>query len=296
MTVTLSRLDKEKLAFVNQDKWPGKGKGMVGLELEGPSDHCQKVIKTAQLFAPEATYYDLGDVAVSDMDGIINLIKKVKPHVVSVSCKWNIDNYGKVADYLHSVGIPFFVCAGNDGDEMDARRLAQHPYTICIGIAEWLRNGQLDRENISQYGNNLKFMGFGYVWDGTSISTPACGLGMSLLIMERYGLMNQEQLEAFWKRNCLDMGAAGFDKYTGYGLIRLPIIRSDSVKIQMVIGSKNVQVDDKVVALDVAPVKINGVTMVPLRFVSEQLGKSVEYVKEPTKVERITIEDRVTVK
>lgn len=50
--------------------------------------------------------------------------------------------------------------------------------------------------------------------------------------------------------------------------------------VKMVIGSKTAYVDNKIVPLTVAPKVINGATMIPLRFVSENMGLKVDWNSE----------------
>ncbi len=56
------------------------------------------------------------------------------------------------------------------------------------------------------------------------------------------------------------------------------VITLDGKTISLVIGEKTANVDGKVVELDVPSVETNGRTLVPLRFVSENLGFDVKYV------------------
>ena len=46
----------------------------------------------------------------------------------------------------------------------------------------------------------------------------------------------------------------------------------ESVKVEMTIGSKIALVNGKSVSMDVPPQIVNGVTMVPLRFIADHLG------------------------
>jgi hypothetical protein len=55
-------------------------------------------------------------------------------------------------------------------------------------------------------------------------------------------------------------------------------ILSDGKKIELGINSINAKINGAIWALDIAPFVINGRTMVPLRFVSENLGAKVEWV------------------
>lgn len=66
------------------------------------------------------------------------------------------------------------------------------------------------------------------------------------------------------------------------------IIEDNGKKIELTIGSNEAIVNGEIKTLDVDVCEINGRTMIPLRFVSEELGKNVEYV-EPS--EQILISD-----
>lgn len=59
--------------------------------------------------------------------------------------------------------------------------------------------------------------------------------------------------------------------------------------IILTIGSTTAIVDGREVQTDVAPVIIEGRTMVPLRFVAEHLGRRVDYEPKPGPVERALI-------
>lgn len=54
-------------------------------------------------------------------------------------------------------------------------------------------------------------------------------------------------------------------------------INKENTVIKLVLGSKNVTVNDVVKQLSVAPKSINGTTMVPIRFVSENLSSTVAW-------------------
>lgn len=65
------------------------------------------------------------------------------------------------------------------------------------------------------------------------------------------------------------------------------IITLGASTVKMVVGSKTAYVDNKIVPLSVAPKVINGATMMPLRFVSENMGLQVKWDSE-TKAVKIT--------
>jgi hypothetical protein len=53
--------------------------------------------------------------------------------------------------------------------------------------------------------------------------------------------------------------------------------RKDDRRIRLRIGSRDATVDGRVVSMDVAPAVMGGSTMVPLRFISEALGATVDW-------------------
>ena len=71
-----------------------------------------------------------------------------------------------------------------------------------------------------------------------------------------------------------------------------PFVKETSKKIVLKVGSKNTKVDDKDVINDVAPIIRNDRTMLPARFVSENLGAKVAWNEDEKKV-TITRENTV---
>jgi hypothetical protein len=65
--------------------------------------------------------------------------------------------------------------------------------------------------------------------------------------------------------------------------------RRDDTRVEMRLGSRRAEVNDRVVLLDVPARSYYGHTMVPLRFVSEALGANVRYNAEEY---RVSIFDR----
>lgn len=140
--------------------------------------------------------------------------------------------------------------------------------------------------------------------EGTSFSQPFI-VGMIALVqqffLEKAGrTLYQDEIMKLIQDNVMDLGAKGSDSEYGYGLFVLPesesidvdkyLIRStgfqeiskppkecDNVKIVLQINNKTAYVDDKPVELDVAPKIENNRTLVPLRFVAENLGCKVEW-------------------
>lgn len=54
--------------------------------------------------------------------------------------------------------------------------------------------------------------------------------------------------------------------------------------ISMIIGSKNMQINDKTIIMDVPAKIVNGRTVVPIRIISEQLGAEVKWLSQTKEI------------
>jgi hypothetical protein len=52
----------------------------------------------------------------------------------------------------------------------------------------------------------------------------------------------------------------------------------------MIIGSKNMQINDKTIIMDVPAKIVNGRTVVPIRIISEQLGAEVKWLSQTKEI------------
>ncbi|GAB2697813.1 copper amine oxidase N-terminal domain-containing protein [Paenibacillus thermoaerophilus] len=66
--------------------------------------------------------------------------------------------------------------------------------------------------------------------------------------------------------------------------IQLVTISHGGREIQLYIGKEVAYVDGNAVELDAAPEIVDGVTMVPVRFVSENLGQRVEWLPDTNQI------------
>ncbi len=67
------------------------------------------------------------------------------------------------------------------------------------------------------------------------------------------------------------------------------IVTLQDTEIRLIVDSKRAVVNGKVVNMDVAPTIVNGRTLVPLRFISENLGKQVKWFDDSKEVKVISI-------
>jgi len=66
-------------------------------------------------------------------------------------------------------------------------------------------------------------------------------------------------------------------------------IRYKNKEIRLVVGSKQVHVNQEVMTLEVPPEIVQSVTFVPLRFITEALGLDVEWVESTRTVKIVDL-------
>ncbi len=189
---------------------------------------------------------------------------------------------------LEQSGLITFAAAGNRGDLEDGADTcypSQYAWSLSVGaycpnlgrIEPYSNGGQAldclaytDFTVENNYGAPIEF-------GGTSCAT-ALAAGMMALVLQKEGKQKDWRwARGYIKENCIDQLAPGKDLASGYGLFCLPIGEEKKMEIRMKIGSKTAYVDGKAIPLDRAPEEKDGCTLVPVRFVAEQLGCQVTY-------------------
>ena len=170
-----------------------------------------------------------------------------------------------------------------------------------------LVNIHIGKIQLEGYSSRSKYLDFVSItnmdtaygkFGGTSCATPV-HQGMVQLVRQFYKAKigrypTNAEVYAFIKDNCDDLDVSGHDKNTGYGLFRLPDPSKididkyvgDNMKKRIVlkIDSKLAIVNDKAKILDVAPIIENERTLVPVRFIAEELGCKVKWNAESREV------------
>ena len=124
-----------------------------------------------------------------------------------------------------TMGVLLVAAAGNDGLGNVSYPAA---YSACLAVGALDTTG--DRAWFSNYGYALDVMapgvgvvstvpGSGYeYYDGTSMATPHVS-GLSALLFSVNSSLTNKDVKAILEGTAIDMGSAGWDIYTGYGLV-----------------------------------------------------------------------------
>ena len=131
-----------------------------------------------------------------------------------------------------NAGVVNFASSGNSGN-MTIGFPARSTGVVAVGASS--RNGQ--RASFSSYGSKLAFVapgqsiyttdrtgssGYGTgdytTIDGTSFSSPYAA-GVAALILSVNPSLSAAQVESIMQTTCRDIGAAGFDTLTGWGML-----------------------------------------------------------------------------
>lgn len=272
------------------------------------ASHGTLVSQVLHIAAPGAKIVMLPFMNQEDRKASIKWIKGNKVDLINMSL--NLATANSIYPDLKALNIPIIAAAGNDGpDTADVASPACYDWTIAVG-------GYLEGVNTLYYensnGDNMDCVTYtsidvetkpGYIVpvSGTSAASPwLCGMLASFFT--GYSVPDVHKLREFIRENCIDLEIKGKDRMSGWGFFKLPALSERStcpylkketkpevkpaestdtqkkqIKIEMDIGSKKALVNGKTVNLDCQPVVVDGRTLVPLRFIAENLECQVDY-------------------
>ncbi len=273
--------------------------------------HATNCAQVVHAVAPEAKIIMLPALN-ADRYKSLEWIKANSPDIISISLKMGTDM--KYVEELKKLNIPIVAAAGNNGPGRDDCAIpARYDWTICVGgFSEGTNDIYL--ENTS--GKSMDCVAYTYInveskpgysvpFSGTSAATPWLAGMLACYYTKTDKRSNLKipdvyTLRKFISQNCKDVRDPGKDIDSGYGLFILPDVNTiikeemdminksefvnnqpnkedEDMTITMNIGSNIANIDGKAVKMDTAPLVQNGRTLVPLRFIAETLGCTVNY-------------------
>lgn len=273
-------MNEKEFEFLGIKEWHEKG--VLGQEItvasieNGLTLHSRKVIDILKQILPKATI--LTSIKywrdVPQLDGY-----------TSSQSRSGSDEPQKIIKQqeLYEKNV-FMTCAiGNEG-RVECNPLAKYPEWVSVGACS-LVDGKIIPEYYSSESTDLDFVALTNLktslgkFNGSSCATPVLQ-GMAMLVKCYFKMLGKnltnKQLYEFMIRYSIDVGDKGKDNKTGYGLFILPKLE-DIMNIELKIGQKTALIDGRQVELDVPPKIENGRTLVPLRFIAENLGYEVEW-------------------
>lgn len=262
--------------------------------------HATWVAQVVHEAAPGAKIVMLPFMNDADRMQSLLWLKYNKPDIINMSLKLCTADW--CYPELMALGSLIVAAGGNDGDERaDLAEPARFDWTI--GVGGIYENGTLQHCNTNgesmdcvAYTNvyALNNKGKAVPFSGTSCAAPWLTGMLATYYTTHTGTGSQTVppvgiVREFIRENCRDMEEAGRDRKSGYGFFVLPekyqqaelpeVVESedDSMEIVLQFGSCVALVNGEELALDVPPRAENGRTLVPLRFVAEALGCTVDY-------------------
>lgn len=179
-------------------------------------------------------------------------------------------------------GTIMIASSSNEGTEGSISYPAKSKYWVCVG--EYFNDG---RAGSSSYGKELDCLMYSglaveakenyYVPITHTSGATQIVAGMAALLKE-YANVTPAGFKEFIAQNCEDLKSPGWDKETGYGLLKMPADISKIKRVypvELTIGSKEYYVNGVKRKMDVAPYIQDKRTFVPIRFIAEGLGRKV---------------------
>lgn len=196
---------------------------------------------------------------------------------------------------LQEFNIPVIAAAGNKGsDTSEISKPARFDW--AIGVGGW--SEYLDTMyNESSYGDGVDCVEYTYIdllnsknkvvtMDGTSAACPfVAGMLACYFSDSRSTIPDVYGIRTFIQENCVDVMEIGKDRASGYGRFVLPDPSAavpatptpSSLTIVLKLNETIANVNGEKIELDTAAFAVSGVTYVPVRFIAETLGCTVDY-------------------
>lgn len=266
-----------------------RGQGVNVWNTESNTEHSEIVTRRIYDSAPDCKVYQAGltlstvsgkVVATCNYDGkeydIEEFIKQcnIKAVTRSIGGGTAIDtiesNWWKNLQDKYNL----LICnsAGNEASEGCGGSIPPD-VALYIGACNLVK-GTPKRDWYSSIGEEIDFVDFRGIWSGSSFASPYY-LGIGILFKSRFNInMTQQEIFKLTKMICLDMEEVGYDIKTGWGLPILPNVNKRY--ITMTTKAKCYQINGQEKQMDTLPINKDGTVFVPVRFIAEELGCTVD--------------------
>ncbi|MBU3216638.1 S8 family serine peptidase [Clostridium estertheticum] len=216
-------------------------KGANGAGVTADDDHGMYVCSIVKQILPDAEVYLIGKLGVSPLEWAMNnnmdivTCSQIYGTVGSPNAK--LEGFPEASKSAYQKGLLLCSGAGNDGDKGQTGNLALPgglPEWVSVGAvngSNYIWDGVIGRSTYSGFGTDLEVMSFDNIYGvgdkgpfpfgGTSCAAPVFS-GLMGLVMSNIGKRDPSQLREFATWFCVDIDSVGRDKYTGYGVFKLP--------------------------------------------------------------------------
>ena len=278
--------------------------GTIRLDASQPeSSHGSRTAHVIHQIAPDAELY-----MTSGFGPCVRWATRNEMDLFNISMRIFIPSTGRynilLNEYTEKGGV-MFASAGNNGEEHGLGIPAEMKDCIAVAAADLGRNNAVSRTWYSSFTTEyLEYLeqmvevtgitnlivkehdGSPRRFGGTSCACPFI-TGMAALVAQRYKEQGHkltiDQFRKYKQEHVMDLETPGFNRQTGYGLLRLgrpqDLVLPKFSEINMWIDKDVMTIDGKEVKMDVAPIAISGRTMVPIRFIAEAFGAEVDWVQ-----------------
>ncbi len=201
------------------------------IKREKPHEHALNTLSVVREIAPDAKVIYGGKESskfTHVTDEFLQFVRENKPDVMFMSYSSHDRHFEPLAEFEYFT--PF--CAIGNEDDEEYNHIAIPDNIISVG-AYYLRNGKPVPAHFSSESEHLDFCAptmlateYTDKFSGTSCSTPVLA-GMAALVndffIQKTGKpLKRDKMVQFMKDNSHDIGAAGFDVKTGFGMVILP--------------------------------------------------------------------------
>lgn len=202
---------------------------------------------------------------------IEDFIHEKKIRILTKSVGGSTTKDGAVSRYWNMLkekyNLIFFTASGNEGTKRIGGAFPPD-VAMLVGACDLVK-GKPKRAGYSSVGEDIDFMGFTGIWNGTSFASPYIA-GMAALLCQVKPSITQYEVYEYFKDNAIDLEGQGFDNNTGYGIVKMGEIGAVSEMEDEMITKTKIKVNGKI--LEVNRILKNDENYIRLRDFEDILG------------------------